>query len=328
MPVAPSMSLQCLLPGRCSARAVAGNGLIQPVPGSPDVAKPWGSPLQPAQHSLLPSPLFTRCWGWRMKRLFPPQSPPHVSPAPVPEPGSGHAGCIRLSLCPAPPAALPLSGPAALPRAGRGWRQPRAGGALLFSSSRPKAPVATVTPCQAPLLHPCLLPKTRRPPLIAQCCTPNHPLRTASPPLHPGLLLPGGARASLGESEHRLGTAAKAGLAEAGVRGQRGAGLSVCRAPCTAINLERAAAAPAKNHIRCVWQRLDMRETRGLDLEEGGSIPSPSPCPPAPRGPPHWGLASIEDGAPRGMRGWELEAGLSPASLCVGVVLNSSMLGY
>lgn len=93
VPVAPSLSLeQCSLPGRCFARAVAGNGLIQPIPGSPDVAKPWGSPLQPAQHSLLPSPLFTRCWGWRMKRLFPAHSPPHPSPAPVPEPGCSHAG--------------------------------------------------------------------------------------------------------------------------------------------------------------------------------------------------------------------------------------------
>lgn len=152
---------------------------------------------------------------------------------------------------------------------------------------------------------------------------------TASPPLHPRSPAPwGGGVSILGESEHHLGTAAKAGLAEVGVRGQHGAGLSVCRALCAAINLERAAAAPAKNHIRCVWQRLDMRETRGLDLEEGGSIPSLSPCPPAPQGPPRWGLASIEDGALGGMRGWEQEVGLSPASLCAGVVLNSSMLGY
>lgn len=163
---------------------------------------------------------------------------------------------MRLSLCPAPPAALPLSGPAALPRAGRRWRQPRAAGALLFSSSCPKAPVAVPPPakgCQHLSSIPACSPKPGDSPFTAQCCTPNHPLGTAwqcHPLCSPSLLLPGGVGC--------LGDCGQGGAGEAGVRGQPGAGLSVCRAPCAAINLKRAAAAPAKNHIRCVWQRLDM----------------------------------------------------------------------
>lgn len=147
VPGAPSTSSeQCLLPGRCSARAVAGKGLIQPIPGSPDVAKPWGSPLQPAQHSLLPSPLPTRCWGWRMKAL--PAAVPAASPS---SSRSGawisQAGSARPSLCPPPPrrAALIGSGPAALPSAGRGWRQPGLLGPSLLLLL-PTAPAA-MSPC-------------------------------------------------------------------------------------------------------------------------------------------------------------------------------------
>lgn len=51
-------------------------------------AHPCSTPGVPPSPALL----STRCWDQRMKQLFPPQSPLRLSPAPVPEAGSGHAG--------------------------------------------------------------------------------------------------------------------------------------------------------------------------------------------------------------------------------------------
>lgn len=83
--------------------------------------------------------------------------------------------------------------------------------------------------------------------------------------------------------------------------------------------------APAKNHIRCVWQRLDMQETRGLHLEEGGSIHIPSPSPVSPprdtlAAPQAWSV-ELRRGCRDGSVG--LSSALQPL-----VGQNSSVLGF
>ena len=175
--------------------------------------------------------------------------------------------------------------------------------------------------------------RNRGTPPIAQCCTPKCPAGhsstsirfSAPPPASPGV------RASSEGSEHPRGGCSQCGdWARRASRGAAGELGYLSAELGAAINLERAAAAPAKNHIRCVWQRLDMRETRGLDLEEGGSIPSPRLARHPPPGTPRRGPASpgagSRDVGMGGMRGWEHEAELGPLSRCAG--RNSSVLGF
>lgn len=287
----------------------------------------------------LPSPAFHQMLGPEDETAL---------PTPVPAAslsGSHSGGWIRprwlnkaLPLSGSPRRASPyLAQPPCQEQAG-GRRQRRAGEGEAVNSSPPLAPKPP-GPSSPLAKHrqrlssiPACSPKPGTPPSLLSAAPQIARLGAAALLLHPpsaplpwgGSEHPWGVRASLRGCSQRRDRARRVSP------GQHGARLSVCRALRAAINLERAAAAPAKNHIRCVWQRLDMRETRGLDLEEGGSIPSPPPRLPPPRDPfaGVWPVPGLEHRAPRGMRGWEREVELSPASFCVGVGGNSSVPGF
>lgn len=61
-------------------------------PGIAPAAAPHHRTPAPSLSLPAPSSAFSQMFGRRMKQLFPPQPLPWLSPAPVPEAGSGHAG--------------------------------------------------------------------------------------------------------------------------------------------------------------------------------------------------------------------------------------------